>query len=66
VRCECVSADDTVTYVGPAERAVEAGNLEAAEHDDRPFTLGVQWHPEVGEDGSLFAALVAAASPAGA
>ena len=50
----------------PGERAVEAGNLEAAEHDDRPFTLGVQWHPEVGEDGSLFAALVAAASPTGA
>ena len=40
------------------------GLIEAAELDDRPFALGVQWHPEAGEDGALFSALVAAASPA--
>ncbi|MGI5232313.1 gamma-glutamyl-gamma-aminobutyrate hydrolase family protein [Actinoallomurus sp. CA-142502] len=37
------------------------GLVEAAEAGDRPFTLGVQWHPEVDADPSLFRALVAAA-----
>lgn len=35
--------------------------IEAAELDT-PFTLGVQWHPEVRDDPTLFQALVAAAS----
>jgi len=35
------------------------GTIEAVEMD-APFVLGVQWHPEAGEDPSLFAALVGA------
>lgn len=37
------------------------GILEAAELPDRAFVLGVQWHPEAGDDPALFEALVAAA-----
>lgn len=40
------------------------GLIEAAELEDHPFTVGVQWHPEADEDGALFAALVAAAGGA--
>jgi putative glutamine amidotransferase len=35
--------------------------VEAVEDPERPFLLGVQWHPEAGEDPRLFDALVAAA-----
>lgn len=38
------------------------GTIEALEDPSRPFTVAVQWHPEVGTDPSLFEALVAAAS----
>ena len=38
------------------------GVVEAAELAGHPFALGVQWHPEVGDDLSLFGSLVAAAS----
>jgi len=38
------------------------GSLEAMERPGPRFCLAVQWHPEVREDHSLFAALVAAAS----
>jgi putative glutamine amidotransferase len=38
------------------------GTVEALEDPDQPFLVGVQWHPEVGEDHSLFHSLVAAAS----
>ena len=37
------------------------GTVEALEDPDLPFCLAVQWHPEVGEDPALFAALAAAA-----
>ena len=37
------------------------GTLEAVEHPERRFTLGVLWHPEAGEDKALFEALVAEA-----
>lgn len=37
------------------------GTVEALEDPDRPFALGVQWHPEEGPDMSLFTALVSAA-----
>jgi putative glutamine amidotransferase len=37
------------------------GLLEAFEDPDAPFRLGVQWHPEQGEDPRLFEALVEAA-----
>ena len=35
--------------------------LEAAEASDRRFCVGVQWHPEAGEDRRLLGALVGAA-----
>jgi putative glutamine amidotransferase len=38
------------------------GTIEALEDPDLPFLVGVQWHPEVGEDHSLFHSLVAAAA----
>ena len=34
---------------------------EAAEMPDRAFAVGVQWHPEDGDDDRLFDALVRAA-----
>jgi gamma-glutamyl-gamma-aminobutyrate hydrolase PuuD len=37
------------------------GVIEAVEDLRLPFWLGVQWHPEMGEDLSVFAALVSAA-----
>jgi putative glutamine amidotransferase len=37
------------------------GLLEAFEDPDAVFRIGVQWHPEVGDDPRLFQALVAAA-----
>jgi putative glutamine amidotransferase len=42
----------------------EDGTVEAVEDRCLPFFVGVQWHPEAGEDMSLFRALVAAASGA--
>jgi putative glutamine amidotransferase len=42
-----------------ADGLVEAFELDPDEH---PFVLAVQWHPEIGEDRSLFRALVAAAA----
>jgi putative glutamine amidotransferase len=39
--------------------AVELGLVTPSQH---PFVLAVQWHPEVGQDPSLFRALVAAAT----
>ena len=38
------------------------GTLEALEHAERRFALGVLWHPEEGEDFALFEALVAEAA----
>jgi putative glutamine amidotransferase len=35
--------------------------LEAVEARDRRFCVGVQWHPEAGDDRRLFGALVGAA-----
>lgn len=40
---------------------IEAAELDPARH---PFAVAVQWHPEAGEDLSLFRALVAAARQA--
>ncbi len=37
------------------------GTLEAVEDPRQRFALGVQWHPEAGEDQALFDALVAEA-----
>ncbi len=38
------------------------GTVEAMEDPERPFWLGVQWHPESGDDHGLFIGLVEAAS----
>lgn len=38
------------------------GTVEALEDPSRRFTLGVLWHPEAGEDGALFDALVGQAA----
>jgi len=40
----------------------EDGTVEALEAPERSFALGVQWHPEEGEDPALFRALVAEAA----
>jgi putative glutamine amidotransferase len=40
------------------------GTIEAIEDESLPFCLAVQWHPEVGDDLSLFQALVAASRTA--
>jgi putative glutamine amidotransferase len=37
------------------------GTVEAVEHEDAAFALGVQWHPEMGDDLRVVAALVEAA-----
>ena len=37
------------------------GTVEAVEDPSLPFFVGLQWHPEVGEDLTIFASLVAAA-----
>jgi putative glutamine amidotransferase len=39
----------------------EDGLIEAFEQPARPFLIGVQWHPEAGQDGALFRALAQAA-----
>ncbi len=38
------------------------GTIEGLEDPDRPFWMGVQWHPESGDDYGLFLGLVEAAS----
>ena len=38
------------------------GTIEAMEDPDRPFWLGVQWHPESGDDHGLFIGLAEAAA----
>jgi gamma-glutamyl-gamma-aminobutyrate hydrolase PuuD len=53
----------TTTGARPSRRgSVEAwaadGTLEAVEDPSLRFAVGVQWHPEAGEDASLFEELV--------
>ncbi|MCU1677742.1 MAG: gamma-glutamyl-gamma-aminobutyrate hydrolase family protein [Frankiales bacterium] len=40
------------------------GTVEAVEAEAGPFCVGVQWHPEAGEERRLFAALITAISVA--
>ena len=44
-----------------AAALAEDGTVEAVEHPDRRFWVGVQWHPETQADVGLFRGLVAAA-----
>lgn len=46
---------------GVIEAAEIAPVADSSASDARPFMIAVQWHPEVGDDPSLFAALVSAA-----
>ena len=57
-------AVDAQTLEGTAYRPAAwhaDGTLEAMEDPSSGFRLAVQWHPEAGDDGRLFDALVAAA-----
>jgi putative glutamine amidotransferase len=45
-----------------ASAHAEDGVVEALEDTSMPFLLGVQWHPEAGEDHELFVGLTKAAS----
>ncbi|MFD4633207.1 gamma-glutamyl-gamma-aminobutyrate hydrolase family protein [Streptomyces sp. NPDC058284] len=47
-----------------ASAYAEDGTVEAVELPGHPWALGVQWHPEMGEDTRVMAALVRAASRA--
>jgi putative glutamine amidotransferase len=61
VGCHHHQSVDTHPGYEPVAWAVD-GSLEAMERPGARFCLAVQWHPEVGTDQTLFAALVAAAS----
>jgi putative glutamine amidotransferase len=54
---QAVDDPGTLTVTGWAGDGV----IEAVEDPSRPFLLGVQWHPEAGDDPRLFEALVGAA-----
>ncbi|MGI9007563.1 MAG: gamma-glutamyl-gamma-aminobutyrate hydrolase family protein [Streptosporangiaceae bacterium] len=52
-----------VLGAGLTATAWAADGLVEAVELDRPFAVGVQWHPEAGDDLRLFRGLVAAANP---
>ena len=56
---QAVADAGSLTVTGYAED----GTIEVVEDPSAPFVLGVQWHPEMTDDGRLFAALVRAATP---
>jgi putative glutamine amidotransferase len=56
---QAVSDPGKLTVTGRADDGV----IEALEHPDRRFVLGVQWHPEMAGDVRPFKALVEAAGP---
>ncbi|MGC4111888.1 MAG: gamma-glutamyl-gamma-aminobutyrate hydrolase family protein [Nocardioides sp.] len=61
VGCHHHQSVETHPGFEPVAWAVD-GSLEAMERPGPRFCVGVQWHPEVGTDHTLFAALVAAAT----
>jgi putative glutamine amidotransferase len=63
VGCHHHQSVETHPGFEPVAWAVD-GSLEAMERPGPRFCVGVQWHPEVGTDHTLFAALVAAAGGA--
>jgi putative glutamine amidotransferase len=60
VGCHHHQSVDTYPGFEPVAWAAD-GSVEALERPGARFCLAVQWHPEVGTDHTLFAALVAAA-----
>ncbi len=60
VSCHHHQAVATAPGFAVAARAAD-GTVEAIEDREQDFRVGVQWHPESGEDHGLFAGLVAAA-----
>lgn len=59
----CHHHQSVATHPGFIASAHSAdGGLEGIENPDRPFWLGVQWHPETQADAGLFTALIEAAS----
>lgn len=61
VRCSHHQAVETVGRGLVVSARSADGLVEGVELPGARFVLGVQWHPEEGEDGRLFAALVEAA-----
>ena len=61
VRCHHHQAIDALGEGLVVSASAEDGLIEAVEAPARRFVVGVQWHPEMGQDARLFAALVEAA-----
>ena len=63
LQVSCHHHQAVVTHPGfkPTAKAAD-GTIEAMEDPERPFWLGVQWHPESGDDHGLFLGLVEAAA----
>jgi gamma-glutamyl-gamma-aminobutyrate hydrolase PuuD len=64
VRCHHHQAIDRLAAGLTAVAWADDGTIEAAVVDGRHFAMGVQWHPEEGDDPRLFTAFVAAARSA--
>jgi putative glutamine amidotransferase len=63
VQVSCHHQQSVVSHPGFEATARAAdGTIEAIEDPERPFWLGVQWHPESGDDYGLFLGLIEAAS----
>jgi putative glutamine amidotransferase len=60
VECHHHQALDRLARGVTASAWAEDGLVEAVEVSGHPFCLGVQWHPEAGDDHRLFGALVGA------
>jgi len=63
VQVSCHHYQSVLTHPGFEATARAAdGTIEAIEDPERQFWLGVQWHPESGDDYGLFLGLIEAAS----
>jgi putative glutamine amidotransferase len=63
VQVSCHHHQSVLSHPGFEATARAAdGTIEAIEDPERPFWLGVQWHPESGDDYGLFLGLIEAAS----
>jgi putative glutamine amidotransferase len=63
MQVSCHHHQAVVTHPGFEASAHGAdGTIEAIEDPERGFRVGVQWHPESGDDYGLFAGLVGAAA----